>query len=122
MNRAPADKKKEGPIYDLPLLISLLKASHQLECHTDDAVFLGELSLSGELRPIRGVLPMADKAKEAGFQRLYVPAENAGEGAVIQGLQVYPCLLYTSPAFCVLDIGRAKEQGKTTSRRGHSPL
>ena len=90
MNLAPADKKKEGPIYDLPLLISLLKASHQLECHTDDAVFLGELSLSGELRPIRGVLPMADKAKEAGFQRLYVPAENAGEGAVIQGLQVYP--------------------------------
>ena len=57
MNLAPADKKKEGPIYDLPLLISLLKASHQLECHTDDAVFLGELSLSGELRPIRGVLP-----------------------------------------------------------------
>ena len=66
-----------------------LKASRQLSCHTEDAVFLGELSLSGELRPIRGVLPMADKAREAGFKRLFVPAENAGEGAVIQGLEVY---------------------------------
>lgn len=89
MNLAPADKKKEGPIYDLPLLISLLKATQQLICHTDDAVFLGELSLSGELRPIRGVLPMADKALQAGFKRMYVPVENAAEGAVIQGLEVY---------------------------------
>lgn len=89
MNLAPADKKKEGPIYDLPLLVSLLKASRQLCCHTEDAIFLGELSLSGELRPIRGLLPMADKAREDGFKRLYVPAENAGEGAVIQGLTVY---------------------------------
>ena len=78
MNLAPADKKKEGPIYDLPLLVSLLKASRQLCCHTEDAIFLGELSLSGELRPIRGLLPMADKAREEGFKRLYVPAENAG--------------------------------------------
>ena len=89
MNLAPADKKKEGPIYDLPLLVSLLKASRQLCCHTEDAIFLGELSLSGELRPIRGLLPMADKAREEGFKRLYVPAENAREGAVIQGLTVY---------------------------------
>ena len=89
MNLAPADKKKEGPIYDLPLLVSLLKASRQLCCHTEDAIFLGELSLSGELRPIRGLLPMADKAREEGFKRLYVPAENAGEGAVIQKLTVY---------------------------------
>jgi len=63
MNLAPADKKKEGPIYDLPLLVSLLKASRQLCCHPEDAIFLGELSLSGELRPIRGLLPMADKAR-----------------------------------------------------------
>ena len=89
MNLAPADKKKEGPIYDLPLLVALLKASHQLACSTDDAVFLGELSLSGELRPIRGLLPMADKARAEGFRRLYVPAANAGEGAVIDGLEVY---------------------------------
>ncbi len=82
MNLAPADKRKEGPIYDLPLLLSLLKSSEQLPCPTDDAVFLGELSLSGEVRRIRGVLAMAAKAKEAGFRRLFVPAANAREGAV----------------------------------------
>lgn len=90
MNLAPADKRKEGPIYDLPLLLSLLITTRQLPQQLDDAVFLGELSLSGELRPIRGVLPMAATAKECGFKRLFVPAGNAPEGAVIQGLTVYP--------------------------------
>lgn len=90
MNLAPADKRKEGPIYDLPLLLTLLKASGQLACDTDGAVFLGELSLSGEVRRIYGVLAMAVKAKEAGFTELFVPAANAREGAVIQGLTVYP--------------------------------
>ena len=90
MNLAPADKKKEGPVYDLPLLVSLLKASGQLQCGTDDCIFLGELSLSGEVRPVRGVLPMAVKAKELGFLRLFVPSQNAPEGAVVEGLTVYP--------------------------------
>lgn len=90
MNLAPADKKKEGPIYDLPLLIALLKATSQLSADTDDSVFIGELSLSGEIRPVRGVLPMAIAAKEAGFRRFFVPAANAPEGAVVEGLQVYP--------------------------------
>ena len=90
MNLAPADKRKEGPIYDLPLLLSLLKSSRQLPDNDSDAVFLGELSLSGELRRIRGVLPMAAAAREFGFTRLFVPEENACEGAVIEGLTVYP--------------------------------
>lgn len=90
MNLAPADKRKEGPMYDLPLLLSLLQASRQLLCDLSDAVFLGELSLGGQLRRVRGVLPMAAMAKEAGFTRLFVPEENAREGAVIQGLAVYP--------------------------------
>lgn len=90
MNLAPADKRKEGPVYDLPLLISLLKASGQLLCGIEDCAFLGELSLSGEVRPIRGVLPMAIHAKERGFRRLFVPAQNALEGAVVEGLEVYP--------------------------------
>ena len=90
MNLAPADKRKEGPIYDLPLLLSLLKASDQLVCDIDDAVFLGELSLSGEVRRIYGVLAMAAKARETGFKKLFVPAANAREGAAIQGLSVYP--------------------------------
>lgn len=90
MNLAPADKKKEGPVYDLPLLVALLKASGQLTCNTDDCMFLGELSLSGEVRSVRGVLSMALRAKEEGFLRLFVPADNAREGAVVAGLTVYP--------------------------------
>lgn len=90
MNLAPADKRKEGPIYDLPLLLSLLKASGQLACDTGGAVFLGELSLSGEVRRINGVLAMAVKARDAGFRELFVPAANAREGAVIRDLTVYP--------------------------------
>ena len=90
VNLAPADKRKEGTLYDLPILISLLRASGQLDAGLEDSVFLGELSLSGEVRPIRGALPMAIAAKEAGFRRFYIPAQNAPEGAVVQGLEVYP--------------------------------
>jgi Mg chelatase-related protein len=90
MNLAPADKRKEGPVYDLPLFVSILKASGQLKVDTDDCVFIGELSLSGELRPVRGILPMVIKAKDAGFQHMFVPKENAFEGAVIDGIEVFP--------------------------------
>ena len=90
VNLAPADKKKEGPIYDLPLLIALMKASRQLNCDTDDSVFIGELSLTGEVRSVRGVLPMAIAAKERGFRRLYVPRFNAAEASVVEGLTVLP--------------------------------
>lgn len=90
MNLAPADRKKAGPLYDLPLLVSLLLASRQLSCDTGDAVFLGELSLSGEVRPIRGVLPMACGARERGFKRVFVPESCAAEATVAQGLTVYP--------------------------------
>lgn len=90
MNLAPADKKKEGPIYDLPLLIALLQATGQLSASLEDSVFIGELSLSGEIRPVRGILPMAIAAHEAGFRRFFVPAANAREGAVVEGLEVYP--------------------------------
>lgn len=90
MNLAPADRKKAGPLYDLPLLVSLLLASRQLSCDTGDAVFLGELSLSGEVRPVRGVLPMACGARERGFKRVFVPESCAAEATVAQGLTVYP--------------------------------
>lgn len=90
MNLAPADRKKAGPVYDLPLLVSLLTASRQLSCRTDDAVFLGELSLSGEVRPVHGVLVMACAAEKAGFKRLFVPERCAAEAAVVKGITVYP--------------------------------
>lgn len=90
MNLAPADRKKAGPLYDLPLLVALLQASHQLACDVADAVFLGELSLSGEVRPVHGVLAMACKARELGFQRIFVPEPCAAEAAVAKELTVYP--------------------------------
>ena len=90
VNLAPADKRKEGPIYDLPVLISLMKASGQLTSELDGSVFIGELSLTGEVRPVRGVLPMAIRAREDGFSRIYVPEANAAEGAVVKGIEVYP--------------------------------
>ncbi len=90
VNLAPADKRKEGPIYDLPLLVTLLCASGQIQAGMDDSVFLGELSLTGEVRPIRGALPMAIGAKEAGFRRIFLPEFNAAEAAAVTGLEVYP--------------------------------
>ncbi len=90
MNLAPADRKKVGPMYDLPLLISLLMASRQLSCFTEGCAFLGELSLSGEVRPVRGVLVMACAARDAGFTHLFVPEACAAEAAVAEGISVYP--------------------------------
>ncbi len=90
INLAPADRKKEGTLYDVPLLVSILVATGQLVGDFKDSAFLGELSLDGELRSINGLLSMALKAKECGIKNLFVPAENAAEGAVVNGINVYP--------------------------------
>ena len=90
VNLAPADRKKEGSIYDLPLLTAILLATGQIQADLEHSIFLGELSLSGEIRPIRGVLPMAIEAQKKGYTTLYVPAKNAPEGAVVRGLSVIP--------------------------------
>ena len=90
INLAPADIKKEGPLYDLPMLIAVLKTTRAVTANTDDAAFIGELSLSGEVRSVNGVLPMAIAAHTAGLRRLFVPVANANEGAVVEGLEVYP--------------------------------
>ena len=90
INLAPADRKKEGTLYDVPLLVSILVATGQLVGDFRDSAFLGELSLDGELRSINGLLSMALKAKECGIKNLFVPAENAAEGAVVNGINVYP--------------------------------
>ena len=89
-NLAPADRKKAGTVYDLPILLGILIASGQTDAVPEDAAFIGELSLSGEVRPIRGALPMALAAEKAGIRSLYVPAANAAEAAFAQGLAVYP--------------------------------
>ena len=90
VNLAPADRKKVGTLYDLPMLIGILSACGELKAPGEDCAFLGELSLTGELRPIAGALPMAIAAQRAGIRQLFVPAENASEAAFADGLAVYP--------------------------------
>lgn len=89
INLAPADVRKEGPMYDLPILMAILISSGQISLNTDDSIFIGELSLSGELRSINGVLPMTIKALESGFKQIFVPSDNAREAAVVKGIDVY---------------------------------
>ncbi len=90
INMAPADIKKEGAAYDLPLAIGLLAADEQMKSALlDNYLIMGELSLDGVLQPIRGVLSMAIKAKEAGCKGFILPHANAREAAVVEGLEVY---------------------------------
>lgn len=90
INMAPADIRKEGSSYDLPIAIGILAANNQLtDTLLADFAIMGELSLDGDLRPIRGVLPIAIQAKKEGFKGLILPAENAAEAAVVKDLEIY---------------------------------
>ena len=89
VNLAPAGQKKAGTLYDLPILVGLLAAAGEVPPPPAEAAFLGELSLTGAVRGVPGVLPMALAAREAGMRQLYVPAENAAEATLAGGLTVY---------------------------------
>ncbi len=89
INLSPADIKKEGPIYDLPIFISILSANEQLRCKIDDCAFIGELSLDGLVRRVNGALSMVIRAKKSGIKRVFVPAENALECSVVNGIEIY---------------------------------
>jgi magnesium chelatase family protein len=90
INMAPADIRKEGSAYDLPLAIGILAASNQLSNdRLSDYIIMGELSLDGSLQAVKGVLPMAVKAREEGFKGCILPDQNAREAAVVEGIQVY---------------------------------
>ncbi|PXY00889.1 magnesium chelatase [Marinifilum breve] len=90
INMAPADIRKEGSAYDLPLAIGILTATEQISCDKlEKFVIMGELSLDGSLVPIKGVLPMAIQAREEGFEGLILPKENAREAAVVNKLKIY---------------------------------
>ncbi|HEY9173582.1 MAG TPA: YifB family Mg chelatase-like AAA ATPase [Verrucomicrobiae bacterium] len=91
VNLAPADVKKEGPSFDLPIALGMLAASEQIETdQLDHFAVVGELALTGGVRPCKGVLPIALCAKAQGKVGVLVPAENAAEAAVVEGLQVIP--------------------------------
>lgn len=90
INLAPADVKKVGPMYDLAIFMALLANTNQINANMSEAVFLGELSLGGELRSVNGVLPMVIEAQKRGFKTAFIPAENAGEASVVSGITSYP--------------------------------
>lgn len=90
INLAPANIRKAGPVYDLAMLLGFLSCNGDIPGELSETGFVGELSLFGELRPVRGVLPMALKAREMGLQALFIPAGNAREVRFIQGITIYP--------------------------------
>lgn len=90
VNLAPADLPKEGPAYDLPIALGILLASEQLAKDISDSLFFGELSLDGGLRHTNGILPLTLLAKDKNYKRVFVPAVNAKEAAIVDGLTVLP--------------------------------
>jgi magnesium chelatase family protein len=90
VNLAPANTKKAGTVYDLPVMLGILAAAEYIDPPPEDCAFFGELSLSGQLRPVTGALPMALAAERAGIAKLFVPADNAAEASYAAGVTVYP--------------------------------
>ena len=89
VNLAPADLRKEGSLYDLPIAVGILQATEQIESKLlEESMFIGELSLNGTLRPVKGVLPLVAMARERGLRRVFLPMENVAEGAVVDGIEV----------------------------------
>src|SRR5450759_1559877 len=90
INMAPADIRKEGSAYDLPLALGILAADEKVaRGEIESFVLMGELSLDGTLQPVKGILPIALRAREEGFKGVIVPVKNAREAAVVSGLDVY---------------------------------
>ncbi|MBI4759168.1 MAG: YifB family Mg chelatase-like AAA ATPase [Chloroflexi bacterium] len=90
VNLAPADLKKEGPSYDLPIAIGILLASEQVLLDSNPTIFLGELSLDGNLRHTNGILPMVSLAKEKGMETIFVPSADAKEASLVHGVRIVP--------------------------------
>ena len=90
VNLAPANRKKEGSIYDLPVLLTILKASGQLKADLEDSVTIGEVALDGMIRSVNGVLALTITAAQNGIKNIFVPSKNAAEAAIVEGINVYP--------------------------------
>lgn len=89
VNLAPADIRKEGSLYDLPIAIGILAATEQISSpYIEDSMFIGELSLNGTIRPVNGVLPLVDMAQKRGLKRVFLPKDNVAEGAVVNNIEI----------------------------------
>ncbi len=89
LNLAPADLPKDGSAYDLPMAISILLASEQVKSSKiNESLFVGELSLDGNLRPIRGIISHAEIARQNGFKRIFVPLENASQASLVDDIDI----------------------------------
>ncbi len=117
VNIAPADIKKEGSVYDLPILVAILKASGQITADISSYAFIGELSLDGEIRSVNGILPMVIQARKNGVAAIFVPAKNAIEGSVVEGIDVLPAgnirdiLAHLSGLFFIEPVSADTESG-----------
>ena len=90
VNLAPANTKKEGSLFDLPIAIGILICTEEINVEIpEDIAFIGELSLNGNLNKVNGILPMCIEAKKLGINKIVVPKENANEAAVVNGIQIY---------------------------------
>ena len=115
---APADLKKAGPAYDLPLAVAILLSSGQIGGPVESAIFLGELSLDGSLRHANGILPMVSVARDQGFKAVYVPAADAAEAALVEGMQVFA----TPDLSTLINHLRGEDAILPTSSNGELPL
>lgn len=86
---SPADLKKEGPYFDLAIALAYLLSGEEIDFNPEGRIFLGELSLNGDLRPIKGALPLAEEAKRLGFKEIFLPIDNAREAALVEGIAVF---------------------------------
>lgn len=114
VNLAPADTKKEGPIFDLAIAVGILTATEQIQFSaTKDIVFIGELSLDGNIRPVRGILPLLISAVENGYKKFVVPFDNAKEASYIKNAEVYALKNISDVVDFLLD---SSEYEKVTTR------
>lgn len=90
VNLAPADVKKAGSVYDMPIFIALMLSSRQIRISLENSAFIGELSLSGDVRRVDGVLPMVIEARNSGIKKIFIPCENAAEASVVDKIEIYP--------------------------------
>ena len=122
VNLAPANHKKVGTHYDLPILLSIMCACGAIPRPSSQCAFFGELSLDGQVRPVSGILPMAMAARKAGKTSLYVPAENAAEATLARGPAVYPVHSVSELVAALMGAGELSEEPPSLPKAPEGPV